>query len=611
MLAHVARKLSDAAEAEVSPSDLVPPPDAELGDIAYGCFKLSKLKSKSPADIAKLLEEKIGAGDHTIRAAKAAGPYLNITLTAGDLISRVIHDVARMKETFGKGEAGAGKALLIEYAQPNTHKEVHIGHLRNLLLGSSLVNLLRLADWRVVPVSYHGDVGAHVAKCLWFLVRAQAHIVPQPTPKKKGKGKKAEPPKELTPEEWIVTVLGSLDEAMADLILLSVPREQHNGRYLGMMYAESTKLLDENPEWKSQVSEVQRSLEAHAPGWEKLWAETRRWSIVEMSEIFQELGVKLDRQYFESEVVDEGQRMVDVLLKKGIARESQGAVIVDLEEHKLGTLVVRKSDGTSLYSTKDLALAWKKAEDFPAVSRSLHVVDMRQEHYFKQLFHILGTMGYRMPLQYVGYEVVTLTTGAMSSRQGNVVTWEGFRDEVMAFALKETTERHPDWVEGRVKHTAWCLAMGGIKFGMLKQDGDKIFTFDMARALSFDGDTGPYIQYAVTRLAAILRKGKWDAKKGYGAVDPVILAMPAEKRLAIQIAALPGACRKAAEELRPAVIAQWCMAMAARINEFYRDVDVMGSQGDLRAARLQLVAAAHDVLASALGILGIPLPDEM
>lgn len=611
--AHVARRISEVIEIEVSVADFSPPPDAQLGDIAFGCFKAAKALGKSPVDIAKQIQEKLGKNDHTIVSATAAGPYVNILLSPGDLIARIVHDVDRMKKEFGMSEAGGGASILLEYAQPNTHKEIHIGHLRNLLIGSSLVQILQQAHWKVIPVSYHGDVGAHVAKCLWFLVRLQAHVIPHPVPtKKKTKSaKKEEVTKEYSPEEWIEVILASMDDAKADAILLSVAKKDRTSRYLGKMYSESTKLLEENPEWKAQVSEVQRYLEAHAAGWEKLWAETRRWSIDDMGTVFQELGVKLDRQYFESEVMDEGQRMVDQLLAKHIAKESQGAIIVDLEEKKLGTLVVRKSDGTSLYSTKDLALATKKATEYPAVSRSLHIVDVRQEFYFKQLFCILGLMGYRMPLEYVGYEIVTLTTGAMSSRQGNIVTWESLRDEVMSHAVKETMKRHPEWVEGRVTHTAWCLAMGGMKFAMLKQDSDKIFTFDIDRALSFEGDTGPYIQYAATRLSGILRKAGWKASQDVEEVGSPVLSEPSEKRLAVHIAAFPGVCRKAAEELRPAVLAQWCVSMASRINEFYRDVNVQTSPDEQRIARLQLVAASHTVLARALELLGIPLPDEM
>lgn len=614
ILAHVARRISEILEIDISAADFSPPPDIQLGDVAYGCFKAAKVLGKSPVEIAKCIQEKLGKNDHTIVSVAATGPYVNIVLSSGDIIARIVHDVDRLKKSFGMSEIGDGKSVLLEYAQPNTHKEIHIGHLRNLLIGSSLVQILQHADWKVVPVSYHGDVGAHVAKCLWFLVRMQAHVIPHPVPaKKKSKGSKKieETVKEYSPEEWIEVTLASMDDAKADAILLSVPKKDRTSRYLGVMYSESTKLLEENPEWKAQVSEVQRFLEAHAIGWEKLWAETRRWSIDDMGKIFQELGVKIDRQYFESEVMEEGQRMVDQLLQKNIAKESQGAIIVDLEDKKLGTLVVRKSDGTSLYSTKDLALATKKAEEYPAVSRSLHIVDVRQEFYFKQLFCILNLMGYRMPLEYVGYEIVTLTTGAMSSRQGNIVTWDSLRDEVMAHATKETMKRHPEWVEGRVTHTAWCLAMGGMKFAMLKQDSDKVFTFDIDRALSFEGDTGPYIQYAATRLSGILRKAGWKATRDVQEVGSSVLSEPTEKRLALHIAAFPGACRKAAEELRPAILAQWCIAMASRINEFYRDVNVQTSPDIQRDARLQLVAASHDVLTRALELLGIPLPDEM
>jgi len=165
----------------------------------------------------------------------------------------------------------------------------------------------------------------------------------------------------------------------------------------------------------------------------------------EMAEIFQELGVLIDRQYFESEVVDEGQRIVDELLKKGIATKSQGAIVVPMEDQKLGVFLVRKSDGTSLYATKDLALAKLKLREYPKTNRSLIIVDNRQSLYFKQLFETLKRMGVTVPFEFVGYEFVTLKTGAMSSREGNVVTFESFRDEVVSYASRETESRHEDW----------------------------------------------------------------------------------------------------------------------------------------------------------------------
>lgn len=580
ILHNAARALGDAAGVAVSEDDLTAPPDPKLGDISFGCFKLAKIKGKNPAEVAKELVGKLGTGDHSIESASAAGPYVNLTLRGGDLVNRIVKDVETQKEDFGRAEARKER-LMIEYAQPNTHKEIHVGHLRNLVLGAALVRLLKNDGWDAVVSSYHGDVGAHVAKCLWFLARERA-------PKQKKKR-----------VDWV--------EALLD----GIPKEERTGKYLGSLYAQATKALDENPSFKDEISDVQRKLEGGDPDWKRLWQETRRWSIDEMDAIFQDLGLTFDRRYYESEVVDEGQKIVDELLKEQVATESQGAVIVDLEDKKLGVFLIRKSDGTSLYATKDLALAKLKLKEYPGVARSLIVVDSRQSLYFKQLFATLAMMGFTESFEFVGYEFVTLKSGAMSSREGNVVTWQDFRDEVLAFATGETQKRHADWNEGRVTHTAWCLMMGGIRFGMLRQDSDKIFTFDVEQALSFDGATGPYVQYAATRLGSILRKADWTPEKGLRAGDPSVLGEPAEKRLALCTAHFPHVAARAARELRPAILAQWCLDMATRTNEFYRDVNVLDADDGLRRARLRLVASARAVLIRSLNLLGVPVPEEM
>jgi arginyl-tRNA synthetase len=618
---HVARKISEAASTdslkiEVGVEDLAKPPDAKLGDMAFGCFKLAKQSGKNPADIAKTLAAGLADGDHTIENVTVAGPYLNITLKTGDLVARIVQEIEHHKGGYGTTDEGQNRQVMVEYAQPNTHKEIHVGHLRNLVLGVSLAKVLQANGWKVLTASYHGDVGAHVAKCLWLMVRSYAESVPKPKPKKAKKGEPEAPGIEAG--AWTDHVLSAFDGAMADAVLLAIPKDKRTGNYLGQLYAESGKLLEENPEWKTQVSQVQRDLEAKKPGWMKIWQETRRWSILEMAQVFQELGVAIDRQYFESEVVDAGQKIVDELLEAKIAKPSQGAIIVDLNEFqgsspgtKLGVFLVRKSDGTSLYSTKDLALAKLKFEEYPKLERSLHVVDFRQSLYFKQLFRTLELMGVKKPLEYVGYEFLTLKTGAMSSREGNVVTYGSFRNEVVEFAKSETRKRHEDWPEGKIEHVAWCLAMGGLKFGMLRQDSEKVITFDLEKSLSFDGDTGPYVQYAVTRLNSILRKAGWKPETGIEAGDRLKLTEPAEKKLAIELANFPAAVKAAGASLDPSSLAQWCLTAAQAANEFYRDVKVIEAPFGVKQARLQLVASAATVMILGLDLLGIPVPEEM
>ncbi|KAA0206561.1 arginine--tRNA ligase [Candidatus Uhrbacteria bacterium] len=585
----LAKRLSDVLGGAVSPDDIVVPPDRSLGDFAFGCFKLAKAMGKSPADIAKEIASKMNFGQSDFTSASAAGPYVNFTLSVGEAVHRVVRDIEVLGEKYGSVETKKADELLLEFAQPNTHKEIHVGHLRNLVLGQALSNVLSAAGWKVVPMSYHGDVGAHVAKCLWWL----------------GKGFRFQ--------------VSGFSVEQADKLLDQIPVERRTGKFLGEMYAEASRQLEANPEWKDEVSDVQRKLEAHDPAWEKLWRETRRWSLDEFATIFDDLGVKIARQYLESEVVDRGQEMVDHLLKQGVAKESQGAIVVDLEDKKLGVFLIRKSDGTSLYATKDLALAELKLKEYPKAERSLILVDNRQSFYFKQLFETLRMLELNPVPEFVGYEFVTLKSGAMSSREGNVVTYQDFRNEVISYSTEEVVKRHAEdkWNDGKIEHTAWCIAMAGMKFGMLKQDNDKVFTFDLEQALSFDGDTGPYCQYAATRLASILRKAgstPSDSPFVRGREDEPLTRSfdhTSEKALALTLAQFPVKVAQAAEELRPSLVAQWCIDAAQRVNEFYRDVNVLESEGELKEGRLRLIAAARSALVAGLGLLAIPVPDEM
>ncbi|QQR61029.1 arginine--tRNA ligase [Candidatus Uhrbacteria bacterium] len=565
----IAKRLSALTDSTIEPGDLVVPPDSKLGDLAFGCFKLAKSMGKSPAEIAKDLASKFDIKNTDIESVAAAGPYVNFLLSTGFAVHRVIRDIEVSRDQYGNSTDGANRQLVLEYAQPNTHKEIHVGHLRNLVLGVSENLLLKKAGWEVVTASYHGDVGAHVAKCLWWMVKSRNGVM-------------------------------TVDD---------LPMDQRTGKYLGQLYAEATRQLDEHPEYKDEISSVQQKLEAHDPVWESLWLETRRWSLDEMAEIFDDLGVDVTRQYLESEVTDRGQQMVDTLLEKGIAKESQGAMIVDLEDVKLGVFLVRKSDGTSLYGTKDLALAEKKHAEYPKAERSLILVDNRQQFYFKQLFETLKRMGITVPHEFIGYEFVTLKSGAMSSREGNIVAFQDFRDSVIDYARGEVLKRHEDWTEGKVTHVSWCIAMAGIKFGMLKQDSDKIFTFDLEQALSFDGDTGPYCLYAAARLASILRKaGPQNPFDGELASS---FDHASEKALALVLSAFPSKTKQAAAELRPAIIAQWCLDASQAINAFYRDVPVLESEGELREGRIRLATVARETLSLGLGLLGIRVPDEM
>ena len=613
---NLARLISETMELNIVAEEIVQPPKTDMGDLAFACFKLAKSQGKSPADVAKLIVSKLSKKEQGIKEIKAQGPYVNFILDASTLISRVVHEIEEYGEKYGSNPDGGKKQVMVEYANLNSHKEFHVGHLRNILYGLSVHKMLSFAGWDTIPVSYINDMGANVAKCLWLFVRHGSQNIEQVKPKtEKGKKSRFIPmPQDL----WATHVINNLSKEWVGILIESIPLSKRTGKYLGEIYAEATKLAEENEEWKKEISFVHSQLESHNPAWNFLWQETRRWSIQELYSYLQDFGVIIKRQYLESEFIDESKELVKQLLDQGIAIESEGAIIIDfdaypdeeIQKQKLGVMILRKSDGNLLYATKDIPLAQRKLAEYPKMALSLLVVDTRQSHYFKQLFAALKIMGYQIPLKHLGYEFVTLPEGAMSSRKGTVIAFQDFISKAIESAKKEVITRHKDWNDGKVEHTSWCIAMGGIIFTILKQDPEKIIIFEMDKALRFDGDTGPYVQYSITRLSSILQKSKITSTELKKA-ETHKLDHETEKQLALCLARFPETCSKAAAEYKSSVIAQWCLEAASLVNAFYRDVQVIDAPPDIRDARLKLISATKLAMHNALALLGIPVPDAM
>jgi arginyl-tRNA synthetase len=614
---NIARLISEIMEVTIEPSEIVIPPKPEMGDFAFGCFRLSKEQKTNPAELAKTIALKIKTGDYGVESASAEGPYVNFKLNGPLLVHRVLHEVMESGDSYGKSQFGAGKEIMLEYANLNSHKEFHVGHLRNILYGLSIHRLLDFTGYKTIPVSYINDMGVNVSKCIWLLVRRGSAQIAQVPPKPK-KGEKVKPFIPMPESLWASHVISNMSVEWAKSIIEDVAPENRTGKYLGNIYAESTKLLEENLDYKKEVSLIQANLEKNDKAWKFLWQETRRWSLQELYHYLQDFGVVLKRQYLESEFTDESKKVVDRLIADGIAMESDGAIIIDLDAYpdpeiqkqKLGVFMLRKSDGNMLYATKDIPLAEKKLEEYPKMAESLLVVDTRQAHYFKQLFAVLKIMGFKIPFKHLGYEFVTLPEGAMSSRKGTVITLQDFIARAIELAEAQVTLRHKDWNQGKVDHTGWCIAMGGIIFTMLKQDPEKAITFEMDKALAFEGDTGPYIQYSITRLNSILEKAKVEEVSSLKG-DASFCKEPTEKNLALAIAGLPEAYSRAALEYKPSILAHWCLNTASAINAFYRDIPVLDAAPELRDARLRLVAAAKIALQNGLHGLAIPIPDAM
>lgn len=359
--------------------------------------------------------------------------------------------------------------------------------------------------------------------------------------------------------------------------------------------------------------------EARDPELLELWRRTREWSLEEFRRIYEELDITFDVWFFESEVEEEGKRIVEELIAKGIATDLRphGPVVVEIDrllgqegKEEYRTLAILRSDGTTLYSTKDLALAKRKFEQY-RIDRSIYVVDVRQSLYFKQIFKILELWGFPQASKcyHLAYEMVTLPGGKMSSRAGTIVLYEDFAAEARERARRIVEEKNPELPPEQKARIAEAVAKGVMKYSMLSVDNNKVIVFDWDAALNLEGQTGPYLQYAHARACRILEKAETPVQlEG----DRLFEALePQEVALIEAIATFPDLVQAAAERYKPLLIANYVFDLAKAFNEFYRDCPVLTAPSPIREGRLALVAAARQTMANALNLLGIPAPEVL
>ncbi|HYH13140.1 MAG TPA: arginine--tRNA ligase, partial [Thermomicrobiales bacterium] len=372
--------------------------------------------------------------------------------------------------------------------------------------------------------------------------------------------------------------------------------------------------------WEQEVRETFQLWESKDPEFVALWEKTREWSMIELREIFDEFGATFDEWFYESQVEDAGREIVKDLLEQGIAEISEGLPVVKIDE-KLGleqetyrTMPILRSDGTTLYSTKDLALTRMKFVDY-GVDTAVWVVDVRQSLYFDQISKILEISGFEQARNaiHLGYEFVMLPTGVISSRRGNAPMLEDVRNAVLDRAIGVIEVKNPSMDEETRRKVAWQVGIGAIKYTMLARDGNKVIVFDPEEALSFDGHAAPYIQYAHARACRILEHAGFGESDALAGVDALELPQPAPEELTLlqTLSELPGVVQRAATEYRPLYLTNYVYDLAKKFNDFYHACPVLKSDEPVKTARLTLVAATRVALRNGLALLGIEAPDEM
>ncbi|MER3469267.1 MAG: arginine--tRNA ligase, partial [Thermoflexus sp.] len=429
----------------------------------------------------------------------------------------------------------------------------------------------------------------------------------------------------IVDKDWLWSLWKAMEQWLAELREKAQARRGKGGeadrRAVAALWARYQAIGHRPEEWnyEKEIKALFARWEARDPELLGLWRRTREWSLEEFRRIYQELDITFDVWFFESEVEEEGKHIVEELIAKGIATDLRphGPVVVEIDrllgqegKEEYRTLAILRSDGTTLYSTKDLALAKRKFEQF-RIDRSIYVVDVRQSLYFKQIFKILELWGFPQASKcyHLAYEMVTLPGGKMSSRAGNVVLYEDFAAEARERARRIVEEKNPDLPPEQKERIAEAVAKGVMKYSMLSVDNNKVIVFDWDAALNLEGQTGPYLQYAHARACRILEKAEaavpLDGAARFEALEPQEVA------LLEAIATFPDLVQAAAERYKPLLIANYAFELARAFNEFYRDCPVLTAPSPIREGRLALVAAARQTLANALYLLGIPAPEVL
>ena len=545
-----------AKDTGLKPSELTllitVPPDSKMGDFAFPCFKMGK----NPKEEAEKLMAKLVLPDFVSRV-EVAGPYLNSTFLAQDTLHRVLKE----GKLYGQGKRSHN--IVVEYCGPNTNKPLHLGHMRNMALGNAMVHLLSFQGNKVHPVNIINDRGIHICQSMLAYQKW---------------GEKAKPTKK-------------------------------GDHYVGDFYVLFAKCVKENPELKEEAQSLLVKWENKDKETRTLWKKMNGWVLSGFAQTYKRFGVSFEKEYFESEYYENGKDVAFDGLKRDVfMKDDKGGIMAPLAKHGIADKVILRGDGTSLYITQDMYLAEQRYRDFK-FDLMVYVVASEQQLHFKQLFKIMELLGqpFATSLYHLSYGLVNLPTGRMKSREGTVVDADDLMDEVSALARAEVEKRAPELSEKEKVRRAEFIALGAIKFFLVRTDPVRDIVFDPEESISFDGETGPYLQYTHARACSILRKaGAVKGKLDYG-----LLVSAQEKNLISMLAAFAGKVDDSAAHYRPHVLCRYLLDLAQVFNEFYHSSPVISENKELMKARLQLVDAVRQVMLNGLTCLGIYAPEEM
>ncbi|MDW7740480.1 MAG: arginine--tRNA ligase [Bacillota bacterium] len=552
----------------MEPADIIKlletPPDPTYGDLAFPCYTLAKTREKAPHLIAVELSDKLAdqAGFFWSKTAPK-GPYLNFFIAPKEYGREVLAQIWEDGNKYGHTNLGEGRNVPIDYSSPNIAKPFGVGHIRSTVIGHSLYLIYKALGYNSIGVNHLGDWGTQFGKLIVAFKR------------------------------W-----GNENDLESDPV-----------DYLYRLYvqfhreAENDLTLDDEARlWFKKLEEG--DTEAIA-----FWERFRRLSLDNYSVIYDLLGIKFEHFHGESHYNEMLDDVIKLIQEKKIARESEGALIIDLEPYSLPPVMLRKKDGATLYITRDIAAAIYRKRRFD-FARSLYVVGAEQTLHFQQLFKVLELLGFDWAKDcvHVPFGLIRFKEGRMSTRAGKIILLEEVLQRSIDMAREIIEEKNPELPDK--ESAAKAVGLGAVRFGDLSNDRIKNIEFDWDKVLDFSGETAAYIQYAHARICSILRKAepeflKWDNTAASK------LIKDEEINLIKTLAQLPDKIFASAENYRPSILARYLIDVAREFNRFYHNCPVLSSEGKLQHGRLLLISAARQVISNGLGLLGIIAPEEM
>ncbi len=556
-------ELEEATGLELREKDLDKPPDPSLGYISTNiAFKSSEQRSKDPAQEAQRIAGEIDP--ENISEVNTKGPYINFKLDRSKYYPRTIKE--SKKPNYGSSSEGQGKTIIIDYSSVNIAKPFHIGHMRSTAIGQALKNTYEHLGYQVKSVNHLGDWGTQFGKVITAYLK------------------------------W-----GDKEKL-----------EENPLEYLYELYVKFHEEAEENSDLEDEAREHFKNLEQGKQKETELWEKFREISLNKLKQTYSRLNITFDSYKGEAHYVRTGKakEMVKESLEKNIARkEEDGSIVIPLEEQELTNFLIRKKDQSTLYSTRDLAAAkdrWKNHQ----FHKNLYVVGSEQQLHFKQLFKSLELLGYdwNNKCEHVSYELVNLPEGSMSTREGKIVKLEDLLNEARERSLKAIKEKNPE-LEAK-EETADEVGKAAVKFINLDQKRNKNLKFEWEKALDFEGDTGPYLQYAHTRANGIMNEVNQENLPKKTNTD--LLTHEHEERLIKKLSEFPSTVKEVKDKKEPQVMTRYLLDLSHRFSDFYQNCQVKNAETKkLKKARIELVKAFKNTLANGLELLGINPLKEM